>query len=111
MKYLLMLCSDLEYRNDLQDVARVGSGEWPEAVARHGRHLLSAGLRPTTDARTVRVREDEVLSAEGPFTETKDHIGGFSLIDAAGLDEAVQLAALHPWAKVGQIEVRPIWEH
>jgi hypothetical protein len=106
-----MLCSDLEYRDDLQDVARVGSGEWPEAVARHGRHLLSAGLRPATDAWTVRVRADEVQSAEGPFAEATDHVNGFSLIEAASLDEAVELAGVHPWAKIGQIEVRPIWEH
>jgi hypothetical protein len=51
-----------------------------------------------------------VLLSDGPFAETKDQIGGFSLIECTDLDEAVDVASKHPWAKVGQIEVRPVWE-
>ena len=108
MKYLLMLCSDVTYRDDLEEAAREGCGDWPEAAG--PRHLLSAGLRPATDATTVRVRGADVLFTDGPFAETKDQIGGVSLIEASDLDEALELAAAHPWARIGQIEVRPVLE-
>ncbi|HEV2781096.1 MAG TPA: YciI family protein [Actinophytocola sp.] len=113
MKYVLMLCSDVAYRTDLERAAAEtgpACATWGEEVARRGAMLSSAGLRPATDATTVRVRNGEVLLTDGPFAETKDQIGGFSVIEAADLDEALELAAKHPWAAVGQIEVRPVWE-
>jgi hypothetical protein len=58
----------------------------------------------------VRVREDEVLLTDGPFAETKDQIGGFTMIECADLDEAIEVASMHPVAKLGMIEVRPVWE-
>jgi hypothetical protein len=113
VKYVLMLCSDVSYRTDLEEAAReTGPAclSWGEELKRRGIHLSSAGLRPATDATTVKVRGEEVLLTDGPFAETKDQIGGFSVIEAADLDEALELAARHPWATVGQIEVRPVWE-
>jgi hypothetical protein len=111
VKYVLMLCSDVSYRTDLEDAAiQTGCGNWTEEMARQGILQSAVGLRPATDATTVRVRDEEVLLTDGPFAETKDQIGGFSLIEAADLDEALDLAAKHPWATVGQIEVRPVWE-
>jgi hypothetical protein len=111
VKYVLMLCSDVAYRADLDEAAvQTGCGGWSEEMARRGILLSGAGLRPATDATTVKVRGEEVLLTDGPFAETKDQIGGFSLIEAADLDEALELAAKHPWATVGQIEVRPVWE-
>ncbi|WP_414637131.1 YciI family protein [Actinophytocola sp.] len=111
MKYMLMLASDVAYRADVEDAAlETGCGNWSEELSRRGQLLRSEGLRPSTDATTVRVRSGDVLLTDGPFAETKDQIGGFSLIEAADLDEALDLAAKHPWAAVGKIEVRPVWE-
>jgi hypothetical protein len=68
-----------------------------------------ARLRPTTDATTVRVREGKTLTADGPFAETKEQLGGFFLVEAADLDEALEIAAKIPGARHGSIEVRPVW--
>ena len=67
-------------------------------------------LRPTTDATTVRVRDGEVLTSDGPFAETKEQMGGFYLVECADLDEAIDVASKIPGARQGSIEVRPIWD-
>ena len=67
-------------------------------------------LQPTTTATTVRVREGKRLTTDGPFAETKEQLGGFYLIDARDLNDAIQVASRIPSAKSGSIEVRPIWE-
>jgi len=76
------------------------------------RGILLGGerLRPTTDATTVRVQNGEVLTSDGPFAETKEQVGGYYLVDAKDLDDAVEIAAKIPAASFGSIEVRPIWE-
>ena len=81
-----------------------------EAMAARG--VLQGGerLHMTTDATTVRVRDGEVLTSDGPFAETKEQIGGFYLVDCKDLDEAIEVAAKIPGARLGSIEVRPIWE-
>jgi hypothetical protein len=74
--------------------------------------LFEAGeaLHPTSAATTVRVRDGKTIATDGPFAETKEALGGFYLIEAANLDEAIDCAARIPGAKHGSIEVRPIWE-
>jgi hypothetical protein len=67
-------------------------------------------LRPTSDATTVRVRNNETLVADGPFAETKEQVGGFFIIDVPNIDDAVKAAAMLPGAQDGTVEVRPIWE-
>ena len=81
-----------------------------DAMAERG--VLQGGerLRATTDATTVQVRDGEVLTADGPFAETKEQIGGYFVVEASDLDEAVEIAAKIPGARVGTIEVRPIWD-
>jgi hypothetical protein len=76
------------------------------------RGLFQAGeaLQPTATATTVRVRDGRTVTTDGPFAETKEALGGFYLIEAKDLDEAIELAARIPGAKHGSIEVRPIWE-
>jgi hypothetical protein len=83
---------------------------WAESMTERG--VLRGGerLRPTSDATTVQVRDGEVLTADGPFAETKEQIGGYFVVETADLDEAVEIAAKLPGAQVGTIEVRPIWE-
>ena len=74
--------------------------------------ILEAGeaLHPTSAATTVRVRDGETIATDGPFAETKEALGGFYLVKARDLDEAIELAARIPGARDGSIEVRPIWE-
>ena len=66
-------------------------------------------LAPPRRARTVQVRGSKKLITDGPFAETKEAIGGFDLLECDSLDEAVEIAATHPLAEVGTIEVRPLW--
>jgi hypothetical protein len=66
-------------------------------------------LRPTTTATTVRVRDGKTLVTDGPFAETREQLGGYYLIEAKDLDEALAIAARIPSARIGSIEVRPIW--
>jgi hypothetical protein len=63
-----------------------------------------------SDATTVRVRDAEVLLSDGPFAESKEQIAGFDIIECADLDEAIEVAAKHPVAAFGSIEVRPFWQ-
>ena len=110
MKYMLMICSDLSEVVPTQEQFEAGCGGWTEEMEDRGVLRGGAGLRPSTEATTVRVRGDEVLLTDGPFAETKDQIGGFSLIECADLDEAIEIASKHYAATYGQIEIRPLWE-
>jgi hypothetical protein len=76
------------------------------------RGLMKGGeaLQPTSTATTVRVRNGETLTTDGPFAETKDQLGGFYLVDCKDLDEAIEVAARIPDVRRGSIEVRPIME-
>jgi hypothetical protein len=77
------------------------------------RGIFQAGeaLHPTSTATTVRIRDGEQITTDGPFAETKEALGGFYMVEARDLDEAIELAARIPAAKHGSIEVRPIWEY
>ena len=69
----------------------------------------SERLRPEATATTVRVRDGKTLTTDGPFAETREQLGGYYLIEAKNLDEATAIAARIPSARIGSIEVRPIW--
>jgi len=71
-------------------------------------YIAAEALEPVQSARTVRVRGGKTAVTDGPFAETKEVVGGFILIEAAGMDEALKIAAGIPLAKLGSIEVRPI---
>jgi hypothetical protein len=103
MKYLLLLCSD-ETTPRVDDLT--GCMEWQAGLA--DQHLTSAGLGSPASASTIRVRSEEVLVTDGPFAETKEQMGGFSVIDCPSVEDARRIAAAHPWAKIGMIEVREI---
>ena len=75
-----------------------------------GRCLASEALQPVHTARTVRVRRGKVSITDGPFTETKEILAGFYLVDAADMNDAIQIASKIPPAQVGSIEIRPIRE-
>jgi hypothetical protein len=83
---------------------------YDKELSRSGHYVVSDALASVRTARTVRVRRGKATTTDGPFAETKELLGGFILIDAANMDEAVDIAAKIPMAKHGTIEVRPVME-
>jgi hypothetical protein len=75
-----------------------------------GQYLLAAPLHPVATATSVRVRDGKRLVTDGPFAETREQLGGYYLIEARDLDEAISIAARHPGARLGTVEVRPVME-
>jgi hypothetical protein len=114
MRYLLMVCTEEAAEGamgpDEQSAMMREYGEFGEEMGRRGVLKTGERLRPTADATTVRVRDDEILASDGPFAETKEQIGGYYVVDCKDLDEAIEVAAKIPGARQGSIEVRPIWE-
>ena len=81
-----------------------------EGIKQAGQHLGGEALQPTQTATTVRVRNGKVSTTDGPFAETKEQLGGYYLIEARDLNDAIQVAAKIPSARYGSVEVRPIME-
>jgi hypothetical protein len=112
MKYLLFICADESINRTPANQEEVGSAAqaWVAEMQGRGVRLQGHQLRPVSDATTVRVRDREVLVADGPFAETKEQIAGFDIIEATDLDEAIEVASKHPVASYGTVEVRPFEE-
>ena len=109
MRYLLMISSDEELaRKAMAAGDFAGFAAWLDDLERRGVLEAHQGLHPSPTATTVRVRDHEVLLTDGPFIEGREQIGGFALIDCADLDEAIAIAADHPAAAIGQVEIRPV---
>jgi hypothetical protein len=113
MQYLLMIYqNEAEYaKNDAATTQRM-LGEYQaftQSIIQSGQFKAGDRLQPTTTATTVRVREGKTLTTDGPFAETREQLAGYYLVDAKDLDSAIAIAARIPGARVGSIEVRPIW--
>jgi len=113
MRYLLLIYTAEATDAPPEEVMNAELGAY-DAFTRDlkARGIMHAGeaLHPTTAATTVRVEDGRVIATDGPFAETKEALGGFYMIDAADLDEAIALAARIPAATHGCVEVRPIFE-
>jgi hypothetical protein len=107
MRYMLFICDDPT--GEPYDAEHDNVGEWVERLQASGSYVLGDRLRPVEDAATVRVRRGERLVAGGPFTQSRERIAGFDVIEADDLDAAITIAAGHPMARFGLIEVRPVW--
>ena len=83
-------------------------GAFTQGIVKSGHFKAGDPLQPTSTATTVRVREGKTLTVDGPFAETKEQLGGYYLIEAENLDQAVAIAARIPSARFGSIEVRPV---
>ena len=83
-------------------------GKLTEDLKKSGQLRAGDALQPTTTATTVRVRDGKRLTTDGPFAETKEQLGGYYLVEAKDLDEAIAIAARIPGARHGSIEVRPV---
>jgi len=92
------------------DALRQETLDYVEDLARSGRLLVTHALQSVRGATTVRVRNGLLSTTDGPFAETKESLGGFFLIEARDLSEAIQVASRWPSARIGSIEVRPIEE-
>lgn len=111
MKYVLMICDDETYQPEPEELGRdPRMRAWEQDLTERRALLAGARLRPSVDATTVRVRDGETLVSDGPFAETKDFVGGFAVVEADDLDAAIAIAAAHPYARWGTVEVRPVWE-
>ena len=114
MRYLCLIYDDesrMAARS--QSDADAFTGEYvafTEAIRNSGHYLAGEALQSVQTATTVRVRHGKVSTTDGPFAETKEQLGGFYLIDARDLNEALQVAARIPSARLGSVEVRPIRE-
>jgi hypothetical protein len=111
MQYLLLICGKESPAQSAPPEPPVDSDgiDWAEDMDARGIRKFGSQLRPASSATTVRRRSGETLLADGPFAETKEQILGFDLIECADLEEAIEVAAKHPVAEFGTIEVRPLW--
>jgi len=113
MQYLLLIYEDEnevqgreeQARNQIFDEYRAFTASVREA----GQFVAADALQPTTTATSVRVRDGKAITTDGPFAETKEQLGGFYLVEADDLDQAIAIAGRIPSARFGTIEVRPIW--
>jgi hypothetical protein len=111
MKYVLLICNDESWLPSMEELEQDPVNQaFSAAVAERNADRGGERLRPSTEATTVRVREGKVLVTDGPFAETKDLVGGISILECADLDEAIEIASKHPYALAGSVEIRPVWE-
>jgi hypothetical protein len=115
MKYLLTIYGDESGWNDIspEEGQRIMAayGAFGEAAQQAGVMLGGEGLQPTSTASTVKVRDGETITTDGPFAETREQLGGYYLLDCKDLDEAIGWAARIPGAQDGCVEVRPVMNY
>lgn len=105
MQFMMFVCSDAD-----PDPKPEAGGEIHQWLADVGdRRIIGDRLRPVTAAKTVRMRGGRRMITDGPFAETKETILGFDILECASMDEAIEIAAKHPMARAGRIELRPFW--
>jgi hypothetical protein len=114
MRYaLLIYANEQEWAAQSEEQAQAVNQEYlafTKDIVDRGLMKGGEALQATATATTVRVRDDDTLTTDGPFAETKDQLGGFYLVDCRDLDEAIELAARIPDARRGSIEIRPVMD-
>ena len=111
MKYMLLIYLD---ENSLSEDQRVkcyqDSAQYAVALSKTGNYIGAGPLHPTSTATSVRVRDDKRVVTDGPFAETREQLGGYFLIEANNLDEAIRIAGEIPAGRWGTVEIRPVME-
>jgi hypothetical protein len=109
MKYMMLVCRDPSIELSPEQRTSIGPAvqAWVSEMDARGVRVLGQELADVQDATTIRVRGGEVVTADGPFAETKELIAGFDILECADLDEAMEVAAKHPVARLGALELRP----
>jgi hypothetical protein len=113
MKYLCLICAEkvMETMTEADAAEHYEEYvEFTERIRRDGHFIAANRLLPASSATTVRVRNGKVSTTDGPFVETKEQLGGYYLIEAKDLNEAIQVASRIPGARRGCVEVRPVAE-
>lgn len=111
MKYMLLVYLDEQaLSEDEREHCYVESAQLARDLSENGRYLSAGPLHPVATATSLRVRNGKRLITDGPFAETREQLGGYYLIDARDLDEAMNIAERIPVAKHGTIEIRPVLE-
>jgi hypothetical protein len=111
MKYMLLIyMGDKAITQSEREHCYEESTQLAHDLKANGQFISANPLHPVTTATSVRVREGKRLLTDGPFAETREHLGGYFLIDAQDLDEAIDIAARIPGARWGTVEIRPIIE-
>jgi hypothetical protein len=108
MQYLMLVATDPDHTTADADAAP-DVETWFTDVTARGAWISGDRLRPAHEATTVRVRDGKLLLTDGPFTEAKEWIAGYDVLECATLDEAIAIASRHPMAYTGRLELRPIW--
>jgi hypothetical protein len=113
MNYLLLIYdneAEFQARSEASNKAMTQEYvEFTQSIVKAGQFKAADRLKPVSTASTVRVRNGKTAITDGPFAETREQLGGYYLVDAKDLDEAIAIAARIPSARTGSIEVRPVW--
>lgn len=111
MKYMLMIYAGEQAIDETQrQHCYEESTELARELHAKGQYISAAPLHPVSTATSVRVRDNKRLITDGPFAETREHLGGYFMVEAADLDEAIAIAGRIPAARWGTVEVRPVIE-
>ncbi len=107
MRYLMFVCTDPSAEK--YDAAQDNIQSWVSEMDGRGIRILGNRLGGPDQAVTVRKRNGKIIKTDGPFAETKEWIAGFDILECTNLEEAIEVAAKHPMARFGRLEVRPFW--
>jgi hypothetical protein len=111
MKYMLLIYADEQAWNDTErQECYVESTQLAHALKSNGQFLATSPLQPVSTATTVKVRDGKRLVTDGPFAETREQLGGFFMVEAKNLDQAIDIAGRIPAARKGSVEIRPVVE-
>jgi len=111
MRYMLLVYMDEKALSEAErGKCYRDSAQLARDLHASGNFLAASPLHPTSTATSVRVRQDKPLVTDGPFAETREQLGGYYIVNAKDLDEAIGIAARIPVARVGTIEIRPVME-
>src|SRR5579872_5443023 len=109
MQYLLLIYMEENALNDTERAeCYVKSTQLAQNLNKEGKYLHCAPLYPVSTATSLQIRDGKKLVTDGPFAETREHLGGYFLIEAQDLDEAIAVAARIPGARAGTVEIRPV---
>jgi hypothetical protein len=110
MKYMMFVVVDPDAAAEAEPIeGELTIQQWLADVDGRGKRITGNALRPASEATTVRLSRGQVLVTDGPFIESKERIAGFDILECDDLDEAIAIAARHPQANGGKLELRPFW--